>query len=147
MLLKGTDMVFIGKRIDARHAAWQMPQGGIDADETVIEAGLRELYEETGVKSAEILYESKNWYYYDLPSFLVGKLWDGKYRGQKQKWLLARFTGQDSEITVDTESPEFENWKWMSMSELPKIAVRFKRTLYKEVTEEFSNFLASSNVS
>jgi len=137
MILNKDGLVFVGKRFDSKGDTWQMPQGGIDGDETVIEAGLRELIEETNIKSVEVLEESKNWFYYDVPDFLVGKLWEGRYRGQKQKWLLLKFTGNDSEINISTKDPEFVEWKWVEMAQLPELIVSFKKILYHSIIKEF----------
>lgn len=145
MILGKDNMVFVGKRFDSKGDTWQMPQGGIDGDETVIEAGLRELSEETNIKSVRILAESKNWFYYDVPDFLVGKLWDGQYRGQKQKWLLLEFIGDDSEINISTENPEFAEWKWVEMNMLPELIVSFKKTLYHSIVKEFSSHVKVKN--
>ena len=138
MILNKDNLIFVGKRLDSKVDTWQMPQGGIDGDETVVEAGLRELVEETNIINVELIAESKNWFYYDIPEFLVGKLWDGKYRGQKQKWLLLKFAGDEGEINIATENPEFEEWKWVEMEMLPQLIVSFKKTLYNSIIEEFS---------
>lgn len=137
MVLNKKNEVFVGKRLDSKGDIWQMPQGGIDGDETVIEAGLRELSEETNITSVELVAESRNWFYYDVPDFLVDKLWDGKYRGQKQKWLLLKFTGSEREINIATEKAEFEEWKWVSVEALPELVVSFKKTLYGAIVKEF----------
>lgn len=144
MLLNNKNQVFVGKRIDTRSDAWQMPQGGIDNDESPKDAALRELEEETGVVSAEIIAETKLWYYYDVPEYLIPKLWDGKYRGQKQKWFLIRFYGNDEEINIrKSPQPEFLEWRWADLDALPEIIVPFKRKLYTEVIEEFRQYLGN----
>jgi putative (di)nucleoside polyphosphate hydrolase len=145
MILGKNNLVFVGKRFDSKGDTWQMPQGGIDGDETVIEAGLRELSEETNIKNVQILAESKNWFYYDVPDFLVGKLWDGQYRGQKQKWLLLQFLGDESEINISTENPEFAEWKWVDIEMLPELIVSFKKTLYNSIVKEFSPYIKAKN--
>lgn len=137
MVLNKDNRVLVGKRLDSKGDIWQMPQGGIDGDETVIEAAFRELLEETSISSVELISESKNWFYYDVPDFLVGKLWDGKYRGQKQKWILLRFIGDEKEINISTSHPEFGEWKWVDVDLLPELVVSFKRNLYNSIVEEF----------
>jgi len=143
--------VFIGRRldglehIDATHV-WQMPQGGIDEDEKPYPAALRELYEETSIKSVQLLGEVKGWVAYDIPKVIGSKAWSGKYRGQKQKWFALLFTGDDSEIDIETPAgghkPEFGEWRWVPMQELPDLVVPFKRKSYERVVKEFSKFAA-----
>jgi putative (di)nucleoside polyphosphate hydrolase len=137
MLLNRNAQVFVAKRIDMQAEAWQMPQGGIDPDESAELAALRELLEETGTDKATILVESRDWYYYDLPNHLVPKIWGGKYRGQRQKWFAMQFTGDDTDINIETDHPEFSEWKWVKPATLPDIIVPFKRQLYMELVEEF----------
>jgi putative (di)nucleoside polyphosphate hydrolase len=141
MLLNAQNLVFVAKRIDMRSEAWQMPQGGMDKGETPTQSALRELKEETGTGKAEILQESKGWLTYDLPPELIPIIWGGKYRGQKQKWFAMRFTGKDSDINIQTEHPEFCEWKWVPMHALPDIIVPFKRALYSQIVEEFKNLI------
>ena len=144
LLLNPAGKVFVGRRIDAMAAgddAWQMPQGGIDAGETPQEAALRELHEEIGTDKAEIVAESRHWLHYDLPPHLVGKVWQGRYRGQKQRWFALRFLGQDSDIDLATEHPEFEAWKWVELDELPALVIPFKRDTYRAVVAEFRELL------
>lgn len=134
--------IFIGQRFDKDKAAWQMPQGGIDNDETPEQACLRELGEETGILSNyKIIDKTKNWYSYDLPRNLQKKLWRGKYKGQVQQWFILDFFGNDAEINIKTKHPEFKNWKWANKEELMKLVVPFKRELYENTFTEFSNFL------
>jgi putative (di)nucleoside polyphosphate hydrolase len=141
MILNKHNQVFVGKRVDAKVEAWQMPQGGIDIGETPSRAALREMEEEIGTKNGNIVSETKNWYSYDLPKFLIPKLWHGQYKGQKQKWFLINFTGEDSEIEVETNHPEFEDWRWVDLVELTEIIIPFKRKLYEAVMSEFKPLL------
>ena len=132
MLLNQANEVFVGKRIDMRSEHWQMPQGGIDPGESPREAVMRELEEETGTAKATIIRETIDWLYYDLPADLVPKVWGGKYRGQKQKWFLLRFTGEDADINIHTDHPEFSEWQWIPVVQLPELIVPFKRELYEQ---------------
>ncbi len=143
MLLNANNEVFVGRRIDTRSEAWQMPQGGIDNDETPRQAVMRELMEETGINAAEVIAESREWFHYDLPDYLIPKLWDGKYRGQKQKWFALKFLGTDADINIHTECAEFMQWRWATMDELLEIIVPFKRKLYIAVMEEFQAILSA----
>ncbi len=135
--------MFVGQRLDAADSlypdAWQMPQGGIDKGEKAEAAAIRELREETGVVEdyVQIIGRSTEEYLYDLPDELLGKIWKGKYRGQRQSWFLLRFTGDDDHINIQTEHPEFLNWKWTDPAGLPDIIVPFKRDLYRSVLKEF----------
>ena len=141
--------VFVGRRldgpehIDATHV-WQMPQGGIDKGEDAYPAALRELREETNITSVKLLAEVKGWVTYDIPRNIVGKAWKGKYRGQKQKWYALRFTGKDSEIDIENpgggHDPEFIDWRWEPMENLPDLVVPFKRETYEQVVKAFSKF-------
>ena len=136
ILLNNENKVFVGKRIDNPKNFWQMPQGGIDENESFLDAAKRELQEETGIKTIKIIKELDKWFTYDLPENLIGIIWKGKYRGQKQKWFIMRFFGNNSEIDVKTKNPEFLDWKWIEPLELPKIAVNFKINLYKKLIKE-----------
>lgn len=137
MLLNPHNQVFVGKRIDTISDAWQMPQGGIDKSEDPLIAAKRELREETGIEQVKILGESANWYHYDLPETIIPKIWGGKYRGQKQKWYIMRFLGNDEEINLTTTEPEFLAYQWVPAEELPNLIVPFKRSLYQQILAEF----------
>ena len=138
MVFNDKKQIFVGKRIDNQEA-WQMPQGGVDKGENVETAAKRELYEETGIQSIRIIKKSDKEYIYDLPDHLLGKIWKGKYKGQKQTWYLMKFLGPDSEININQKHPEFNEWKWVSIDELPNLIVNFKKDLYQAVIAEFTN--------
>jgi putative (di)nucleoside polyphosphate hydrolase len=144
MLLNRDNRVWLGRRFDKANDEgdgqwWQMPQGGIDEAEDPAAAALRELEEETSVRSAEIIAEAPDWMVYDLPDHLIGKSWNGRFRGQKQKWFAARFLGEDSEIdlTPKGQAPEFDAWRWAAMDELAQLIVPFKRDVYEKVIATF----------
>jgi putative (di)nucleoside polyphosphate hydrolase len=149
MVLNRAGLVFIGRRsggpehVDATHV-WQMPQGGIDVGEDPWPAALRELYEETSIRSVDRLGEVEDWLTYDIPADIIGQAWGGKYRGQTQKWFALRFNGDDSEINIVSpgggHDPEFIDWKWEPMASLPDLVVTFKRPVYERVVKEFSRF-------
>ncbi|MCC6887472.1 MAG: RNA pyrophosphohydrolase [Hyphomicrobiales bacterium] len=149
MVINPAGRVFIGKRrggpehVDETHA-WQMPQGGIDRGEDTYRAALRELYEETGIRSVEKLAELPHWLSYDIPRDIVGPAWKGKYRGQTQKWYALRFTGDDSEINIahppHGHQPEFTDWRWEAMDRIPELIVPFKRPVYERVVAAFARF-------
>ena len=140
-LINYSKQVFGGRRIDSRAKAWQMPQGGIDPGETVAEACMREMAEEIGTSSAELLCEHSKWLYYDIPLPLADRLWHGQYKGQKQKWMALRFTGSDADININTENPEFCEWRWLDPAELVELAVPFKREVYDDVLNAFKGFI------
>lgn len=140
MVFNDKKKIFVGKRID-NQTAWQMPQGGVDDNEEYETAARRELFEETGIQSIRIIKKSKEMYTYDLPENLLGKIWKGKYMGQKQNWFLIKFLGPDSEINLNQKYPEFNQWKWVEIDELPRLIVPFKKKLYLSVIQEFSNFI------
>ena len=139
VLLNHENNIFVGKRIDNPQNSWQMPQGGVDQNEDFLQAARRELEEETGIKSVKLIKALDGWLKYDLPENLLGKLWNGKYRGQKQKWFVMKFLGKNDEINVKTKNPEFLDWKWVNPSELPDIAVNFKVNVYKEIKKELTS--------
>ena len=138
MLLDARARVFAGRRIDTSSEAWQMPQGGIDAGESPLDAAWREMEEEIGTRAAELVAESRGWFRYDLPTELVPYVWKGRFRGQEQKWFAFRFTGTDGDINIATGHPEFSEWRWVEMAELAQLIVPFKRPLYEALVEEFS---------
>ena len=137
MLLNRAGQVFVAQRIDAPGEAWQMPQGGIDKGETPRAAAMRELEEETGTAKASILAVSREWRRYDLPSELAARIWRGRYRGQEQLWFAMAFEGEDKDIDIATEHPEFSAWRWAELEDLAGQIVDFKRPLYEALVEEF----------
>ncbi len=144
MLVNRHGNIFVGQRLDSTLEAWQMPQGGIDPGERPRDTALRELQEETGIapEKVEFIADAGEELYYDLPPELVGKIWGGKYRGQRQHWFLFRFTGEDSDIDIQTEHPEFRAWRWAEPSEVPEAIVTFKRDLYRRLFELFDEPLS-----
>jgi putative (di)nucleoside polyphosphate hydrolase len=139
VLLNRAGRVFVGRRVDQKKAAWQMPQGGIDKGETPRDAAFRELKEEIGTDKAEIVAESKAWLRYELPADLRGKFWHGRYVGQKQKWFAMRLLGRDRDIDLATQHPEFDAWQWIPHSRLDALIVPFKRQLYRDIVAEFAH--------
>jgi putative (di)nucleoside polyphosphate hydrolase len=144
MLINADGRIFAGRRNDSPGAAWQMPQGGIDAGEKPKAAALRELREETGVTAdlVTFLAKSPGWVRYDLPDELIGKAWGGRYRGQRQRWFLFRYLGRDDQIDIATPHPEFSQWRWMTADELLAAIVPFKRAVYEDVMAAFRTWLA-----
>lgn len=138
MLINNERQVFVAQRIDTP-GAWQMPQGGIDEGEenNLHTTVMRELEEEIGTNKAEIIAESDDWFKYDLPTSIAKTVWGGKYRGQSQKWFLLRYTGEDTDINIETEIPEFNDWKWIDFEDLLDTIVEFKRDVYKQITDYF----------
>lgn len=139
MLVNREGRVFVGQRLDSKLDAWQMPQGGIDPGEDAYTAALRELGEETGVlpDKVELVAEAPDELFYDLPPELVGKVWKGQWRGQRQRWFLFRFLGKDSDINIATSHPEFRSWRWAEPDDLPVLIVPFKKALYEAVLAAF----------
>ena len=139
IVLNKDNKVFVGKRKDNPIDKWQMPQGGVDKGEELVDAMRRELKEETSIKNIEIIKEIDGWLDYELPKNLLGKIWKGRYRGQKQKWFIVKFLGEESEINITTKRPEFIEWKWVERSQLPYIIVDFKKNVYERLVVELKN--------
>ena len=141
IVLNNSNQVFVGKRKDNPGDKWQMPQGGVDKGEDFITAMRRELIEETSIKNIKILKEIQNMYQYELPNNLVGIIWKGKFRGQRQKWFITKFLGKDDEINLDTQHPEFIDWKWIDPKDLPEVIVDFKKELYLNLLKEINQVI------
>ncbi len=141
IVLNDKNYVFVGKRKDNPGNKWQMPQGGVDKNENFKAAMKRELFEETGIKNIKIIKEIENLYQYELPENLKGIIWKGRYRGQKQKWFITRFKGNDSEINLNTSLPEFIEWKWIKPEKLPEVIVNFKKNLYIKLLNEINQVI------
>ena len=141
IVLNNNNQVFVGKRKDNPGDKWQMPQGGVDKGEDFITAMRRELIEETSIKNIKILKEIQNMYQYELPKNLVGIIWRGKFRGQRQKWFITKFLGKDDEINLDTKHPEFIDWKWIDPKDLPEVIVDFKKELYVNLLKEINQVI------
>ena len=141
IILNKENKVFVGKRKDNPVDNWQMPQGGVDKNEDFISAMRRELFEETSIRNIKILKELDGFFEYELPKNLLGIIWKGKFRGQRQKWFIARFSGEDEEINLNTKNPEFIEWKWVLPDELPKIIVDFKKELYLNLLRNLKEFI------
>lgn len=144
VLINKDGLVFAGRRLDSKSAAadaWQMPQGGIDEGEDPEAAAWREMLEEIGTDKARLSGVTENWISYDLPDHLLGKVWKGRYRGQQQKWFAFHFEGNDADINIETEDPEFSTWQWMKAEELLACTVTFKHSVYEQVFEAFGDFL------
>ena len=142
VVLNNQNKIFVAKRIDNPKNFWQMPQGGVDEGEDYYEAALRELKEETSIVSVELVQEISKKLTYILPNHLVGIIWKGRFKGQKQKWFVMRFLGNESEINIKTKHPEFLDWKWINIDDLPKIAVKFKLNVYKNIKQELKKILS-----
>ena len=145
MVFNKIGQVFCGQRLGNKAEAWQLPQGGIDEEETPIEAGFRELKEETSIVNVEFVSEYPEWLKYDIPLPLANALWEGKFRGQTQRWLLFSFTGIDNEININTSHPEFKNWEWINPTQLPLKAISFKQEIYSKINKAFIPIINNFN--
>jgi len=143
VLLNQNNDIFVGKRLDNPENFWQMPQGGVNQNEDFLQAAKRELEEETGIRSIKLIKELDGWLIYDLPKNLLGKIWGGKYRGQKQKWFVMKFLGKNDEININTQNPEFSDWKWIKISKLPEVVINFKVNIYKKLKEKLETLISS----
>ena len=141
ILLNNENKVFVAKRIDNPKNFWQMPQGGVDKGEDFLKAAFRELEEETSIKNVTLIKEIEGYISYNLPDYLLGIIWKGKYKGQNQKWYIFRFEGVDKEINVNTKKPEFFEWKWINVNDLTKVVVHFKLDVYKKIQNEIKDFI------
>ena len=141
VVLNKENKVFVARRIDNPKNFWQMPQGGVDKGENFLKAAYRELDEETSIKNVELIKELDDPITYELPDHLLGIIWKGKYRGQKQKWFLMRFIGEDEEINIETKNPEFLDWKWINLDEITEVVVDFKLHVYKKLKEKVKKII------
>ena len=144
VLLNNENKVFVAKRIDNPKNFWQMPQGGVNKNESYENAAFRELEEETSIKSAELVSEINGMTTYELPNHLLGIIWKGKYKGQRQKWFVMRFKGNDNEINLNTNNPEFLDWRWINIDDITKVVVSFKLKVYKKIQAELKNLLINT---
>ena len=140
VVLNNQNKVFVGKRKDNPVDKWQMPQGGVDDGEDYLSAMKRELFEETSIKSIKVLEEIERFFEYELPKNLIGIIWKGKFRGQKQKWFITKFVGKEKEINLNTKNPEFIEWKWIIPEELPNVIVDFKKKIYLDLLKDIKRF-------
>ena len=141
VVLNKENKIFVAKRIDNPKNFWQMPQGGVDKNEDYLSAAFRELKEETSIQSVELIKEIDDMTIYELPDHLLGIIWKGRYRGQKQKWFLMKFNGKESEINLNTTHPEFLDWKWIEINKITELVVKFKLNVYKKIQEEVKKAL------
>ena len=141
IVLNEKNQVFVGKRKDNPVDKWQMPQGGVNEGEDLTSAMKRELNEETGIQNIKILNEIDGWFEYELPNYLLGKIWRGKFRGQKQKWFIVKFLGNDEEINLEKDKPEFIEWKWLDIENLPNVIVDFKKKVYEKLLPKIRKFI------
>ena len=141
VVLNKKNEVFVAQRIDNPKNFWQMPQGGVDEGEDFLKAAYRELEEETSIKNVKLIKELENTTTYELPDYLLGIVWKGKYKGQKQKWFIMRFTGEEKEINIKTKNPEFLNWKWIDVDQITEVVVNFKLHVYKEIKEKIKKII------
>jgi len=141
VVLNKNNKVFVAKRIDNPKNLWQMPQGGVEQEEDFLTAAYRELKEETSIKKVELIKELEGFITYHLPDHLLGIIWKGKYKGQKQKWFLMRYLGEDNEININTKNPEFLDWKWVGLNQITELVVEFKFLVYQEVQEKVKKIL------
>ena len=141
VVLNKNNKIFVAKRIDNPKDFWQMPQGGVDPNESYLDAAFRELYEETNIKKIELIKEVEEFTTYELPDHLLGIIWKGKFKGQKQKWFIMRFVGKEDEINIKTKKPEFLDWKWVDVNEITKFVVDFKLEVYKKIQNEIKKIL------
>ena len=141
VVLNKNNKIFVAKRIDNPKDFWQMPQGGVDQNESYLDAAYRELYEETNIKEIELIKEVEEFTTYELPDHLLGIIWKGKFKGQKQKWFIMRFVGNEDEINIKTKKPEFLDWKWIDVNEITKKVVDFKYEVYEKVKKEVEKIL------
>jgi putative (di)nucleoside polyphosphate hydrolase len=141
VVLNKNNKIFVAKRIDNPKNFWQMPQGGVDDGEDFLKAAYRELEEETSIKSVELIKELDGTITYELPDRLLGIIWKGKYKGQKQKWFLMRFTGEEQEINIKTKNPEFLDWKWIDLNQITEVVVDFKLHVYKELKDKVQKII------
>ena len=141
VVLNNENKVFVAKRIDNPKNFWQMPQGGVDEGEDLLNAAYRELKEETSIFNVKLIKEIEDWTQYDLPSKLIGIIWKGRYKGQKQKWFIFKFLGNDTEINIKTKNPEFLDWKWIEIGKITEIVVDFKKEVYHKVEKEIKKII------
>ena len=141
VVLNNENKVFVAKRIDNPKNFWQMPQGGVDEGENLLNAAYRELKEETSIFNVKLIKEIEDWTQYDLPSKLIGIIWKGRYKGQKQKWFIFKFLGDDTEINIKTKNPEFLDWKWIEIGKITEIVVDFKKQVYQKVKKEIKKII------